>query len=419
MHLNEIWNMSLSLLKLFFWRQTYFDNGLLKHCSMDYTHSFFYISFFLIGQIVFAQKKEAVKTNLYSRPNFEKTKIASESYESVGVFDVNNDTVLDIVSGAYWYEGPEYKNRHYIGSAIRYGEYYDDFSTIPLDVNGDGYTDFITGGWFGKKLIWKENPVDNSEWKEHLIAEAGNIESTCSWDVDGDGVREIIPNTPNDPLVIYRLVLDENGKGTSEFAKHTITGKHGHGLGFGDINGDGRGDLLVHNGWVEAPEKPFKDDWKFHQEFELGTASVPMIVTDVNQDGLIDLIVGQGHDYGLDWYEQGKETDSKWIKHSIDPFNSQYHTMLWEDIDQDGQKELITGKRYRAHNGKDPGGDEPLGIYYFKWTGDRFSKQIIDFGEYGNGKGTGVFFTVIDINSSGKNDIIVAGKDGLYVYYNK
>lgn len=375
--------------------------------------------FMIVGQPVFTQKNAAVKTNVSSSLNFIKTKIASESYESVGVFDVNNDAVLDIVSGGYWYEGPYFKDRHYLGSAKRFGEYYDDFSTIPLDVNGDGYTDFITGGWFGKKLIWKENPGDDSEWQEHLIAEAGNIESTRAWDIDGDGIAEIIPNTPNDPLVIYRLIRTANGKGTGEFEKYEVSGKQGHGLGFGDINGDGRVDLLVHNGWAEAPERPFAEEWTFHQEFEFGTASVPMIVTDINQDGLADIIVGQGHDYGLDWYEQKNVGSTKWTKHQIDPYNSQYHTMMWEDIDQDGEKELITGKRYRAHNGKDPGGNDHLGLYYFKWTGERFSKQLIDYGAYGTGKGTGVFFTVIDVNSSGKKDVVVAGKDGLYIYYNQ
>lgn len=352
---------------------------------------------------------------------FIKKQVASESYESVGVFDVNNNGVPDIVSGAYWYEGPEFETRHYIGSAKRYGEYYDDFSTIPLDVNGDGHIDFITGGWFGKQLVWKQNPGDGGEWQEHLIAEPGNIESTRSWDIDGDGIVEIVPNTPNDSLVIYHLVLDPSGKGTGKFQKHGITGKHGHGLGFGDINGDGRGDLIVSKGWLESPIDPFNGTWQFHQEFDLGTASVPMIVTDINKDGTADLIVGQGHGYGLDWYEQTQKKggDQKWVKHAIDPYNSQYHSMAWTDLDQDGENELVTGKRYRAHNGKDPGGKDELGLYYFKWNGENFSKQVIDYGAYGQGKGTGVYFSVSDVNNNGMKDLIVAGKDGLYIYYNE
>ncbi|MHA4807386.1 FG-GAP repeat domain-containing protein [Flavitalea flava] len=346
------------------------------------------------------------------------------------MFDVNNDKIPDIVSGAFWYEGPAYFNRHYIGPVKQYGEYWDDFSTIPLDVNGDGRIDFITGGWFGKSLIWKENPGKDVEWKEHIIAEPGNIETTRAWDIDGDGVAEIVPNTPGDPLIVYRLVRDSQGKGTGVFERykildkqgHDIIAKQGHGLGFGDINGDGRGDFILNNGWIEAPANPYKDPWIFHREFDLGTASVPIIVADINKDGLADLIVGQAHDYGLDWYEQKQDKGTKqttWIKHPIDPFNSQFHTMEWIDLDGDGQQELITGKRYRAHNGHDPGESDPLGIYYYKWNGEGFTKQIISYGPFGEGKGVGIYFSVSDLTGSGKKDIIAAGKDGLYIYFNK
>ncbi|WP_212635266.1 FG-GAP repeat domain-containing protein [Pseudozobellia thermophila] len=354
--------------------------------------------------------------------HFEKWPIASESYESVDVFDVDNDGNVDIVSGAFWYEGPSFEKRHDIGGPKRFGEYYDHFSTIPLDVDGDGKTDFVTGGWFDGRLVWKKNTGKKGPWPEHLIAEIGNIETTRAWDIDGDGVLEIVPNTPNDSLRIHKLVRGESGKEGVRFLSHAIADKQGHGLGFGDINGDGRVDIVVPNGWLEAPERPLQDAWPFHQEFDLGTTSVPIIVADVNHDGLSDLIAGQGHGYGLHWYEQiplKKGKGLRWKKHVIDPFNSQYHTMEWEDLDGDGQNELVTGKRYKAHNGKDPGGFDPVGLYYFKWTGENFSKQVIDYGTYGKGKGTGVYFAVSDVNNDHRKDVVVAGKDGLVVFLNK
>lgn len=350
---------------------------------------------------------------------FKKQVIAMESAESVGVFDVDGDGVPDIVSGSYWYKGPEFTKRQLIGQVERVSEYFDDFSTIPLDVNGDGRMDFITGGWFGQALYWKENPENHSNWPVHKIAETGNVETVRAWDVTGDGNIEIVPNTPKKPLAYYTLVRDGAGKGTGEFKRTEVTESHGHGLGFGDINGDGRGDFIVPEGWLEAPEDRDNGEWKLHRSFDLGSASVPILVEDVNGDGLNDLIVGNGHGYGLDWYKQVREEGNiRFLKHPIDPFNSQYHTMAWVDIDNDGQKELITGKRYRAHNGNDPGADDPLGLYYFKWNGESFTKNIISYGPLGEGKGAGLFFSVEDLNGSGYQDIVVAGKDGLVVFFN-
>jgi hypothetical protein len=100
---------------------------------------------------------------------------------------------LDIVSGAYWYQGPDFKKKHRIGEVQAAGEYFDDFSTIPLDVNGDGWMDYITGGWWGNTIRWRENSRDPSkEWPEHVIAETGNVESTRAWDVDGDGDADVV-----------------------------------------------------------------------------------------------------------------------------------------------------------------------------------------------------------------------------------
>ena len=356
-----------------------------------------------------------------AQQKFRQQLIAAESAESVGVFDVNNDGQLDIVSGSYWYEGPGFLKRHFIGQGVRVSEYFDDFSTIPLDVNGDGKIDFITGGWFGKKLQWLENPGNEDEWKIHDIAITGNIECTRAWDVDGDGFVEIVPNTPGSPLIYYALKRDKNNKATGEFVATKVADSQGHGLGFGDINGDGHGDFIVSNGWMEAPKVKSNENWKFHTDFNLNEdASVPIIVTDVNQDGLNDMIVGHGHSYGLDWYEQKNENGIiKFIKHPIDPFHSQYHTMEWADIDKDGKMELVTGKRYRAHNGKDPGSNDPMELCYFKWNGESFTKNVISAGPFGKGKGTGIYFSIADLLNTGRKDIIVAGKDGLYIFFNE
>lgn len=364
------------------------------------------LPFFLTVLPVFAYAQE-------TSVKFQKQVIAFESSESVAVFDVDNDGALDLVSGSYWYKGPEFHDRFLIGQVKRYVEWYEDFSTIPLDVNEDGKMDFVTGGWFEGTLVWKENPGNGNEWATHEIAKTGNIETSRGFDIDGDGVLEIVPNTPRKELAYYKKT--EAG----QFEKFHVADTHGHGLGFGDINGDGRVDLVISEGWMEAPADLKTGKWVHHEDFNLGDASIPMIVADVNGDGMNDLIVGQAHGFGLFWMEQKKDGDKiSFAKHEIDPFQSQYHTMEWVDIDNDGQNELVTGKRYRAHNGKDPGGKDYAGLYYFKWNGESFTKNIISYGPLGEGKGTGLYFSIADLNKDGWKDIVVAGKDGLVVFEN-
>ena len=354
---------------------------------------------------------------------FRKQLIADERYESAGVFDVMGKGKLDIVSGAWWYEGPDFKRKHRIGEVMAADEYFDDFSTIPLDVNGDGRPDFVTGAWWGETLRWRENPGDpDKEWPIHDIAKTGPIETTRAWDVDGDGAIEIVPNAPPNPLVVYKLLTDKKGRGTGKFAAHEIRKEaQGHGLGFGDITGNGRGDFVLANGWLEAPKDTFGGKWVFHDDFDLGSASVPILVADVNGDGLADIIVGQAHGYGLHWWQQvlGRGGKRKWIQHPIDPDNSQYHDMHWVDIDGDGKPELVTGKRYRAHCDHDAGAFDPVGIYYFKWNGESFTKQVINYGEKRESTGLGIFSCVVDLNGDGRLDIVAPGKDGLYVFWNE
>ena len=354
---------------------------------------------------------------------FRKVLISDERYESCSVFDVDNDGHLDIVSGAWWYPGPNFDRKCPIGEVQAIGEYFDDFSTVAMDVDGDGYTDFITGGWWGNTVRWRQNPRGDrtKPWSEHVIAEVGNVETTRAWDIDGDGHAEILPNTPGGPQRIIQLVRDAAGRGAGQFRVITaFAGPTGHGLGVGDIDGDGQAEILLSRGYLKAPPAgPLSEGWTLHEAWDLGSASVPILVVDVNGDGLADLIVGQAHGHGLHWYEQRMQGRQRtWVKHPIDPCCSQYHDLIWADIDGDGQCELITGARYRAHCGKDPGEYEPLGIYYFKWTGEGFAKQVIEFGHAGLAAGTGIHMQVVDIDRDGRLDIVAAGKSGLYLFQN-
>lgn len=353
---------------------------------------------------------------------FRRELIADERFETAAVFDINGDGHPDIYSGEWWYEGPDFRRRHRVGAVRPAGEYFDDFSAIPVDVNGDGRADIVTGGWFGKTLQWRENPGDpEAEWPLHDIAEIGNIETARAWDIDGDGHPEIVPNTPNDPLRVFRLERDEEGRGAGRFTGRMIfDGPQKHGLGCGDIAGAGRKDLVLAHGWLEAPADPWTGEWTFHDEFNLGRASVPILVADVNEDGLNDLIVGQGHGYGLSWWEQRRDGDQReWVEHPIDPWTSQYHELLWVDMDGDGAPELVAGKRYRAHCGKDPGAGDDVGVYVFKWTGEAFVKQIVCHGPTREGTGLGLHAAVSDLNGDGRPDIVAPGKDGLYVFWNE
>jgi hypothetical protein len=350
---------------------------------------------------------------------FQRQKISDTHFEAASAADVNKDGALDIVSGEFWYPGPAFTEKHKMCDVMPSGDYFDDFSDFPMDVNGDGYLDVVTGAWFGEKLEWRENPKGGiGLWTLHEIAKVGNVERPNFWDIDGDGDLDLAPNTPGRPQRIFRLV-----PGEARFEQFTISPvATGHGLGFGDLNGDGRGDLVVWNGWFEAPEKPFAQEWKWHEGPKLfDSASVPILVFDVNADGRNDLIVGAGHNYGLAWWEQGpaKNGEPAWTMHEIEMQRSEFHEMALADLDNDGKPELITGKRWRAHPEGDPGVNDPVGLYYYEINGGKFARHDLDYGPGETSAGTGIYLWIEDLNRDGWKDIVAPGKGALYVFWNK
>ena len=363
-----------------------------------------------------------VATSISAELAFTRERIGTGTYEAAAAFDVNNDGTLDIVSGAFWYPGPDFKTALKICDLKPMDTYYDDFSDYPMDVNGDGFLDIVNGAWWGMRLEWRENPKGQPvEWTTHEVAQVGNVERNVFWDFDGDAVPEVLPVTS--PVHIFKLERNADGKGTGKFLQYTIDkGTGGHGLGAGDVNGDGKADIILSGGWLESPADPFNvEGWTWHSEFNLGSASVPILVFDVNKDGLNDLIVGEAHNYGLYCMEQGKAPDGArtWAKHMIEEHRSQFHDLQLHDIDNDGELELVTGKRYWAHNGHDPGANDPLGVYYYDIKDGAFERVTIDYGPADRASGMGIYFWVEDIDGNGWKDILAPGKDGLYLFRNQ
>lgn len=356
--------------------------------------------------------------------------------EGVAVADVNRDGKLDILTGEVWYEAPDWKpheirpaKRDYKDGAQGYSE---SFLCWADDVNQDGWPDLIVIGFPGAPCHWFENPKGaTGPWKAHEIWPSACNESPIYADLFGNGKRVLVMGwqpegkqnqgqmawfCPGpDPTKPWQMhPISEPSKPGKEIPG---TQRFSHGLGVTDVNGDGRSDVVCTGGWWEQPASPDDKPWKFHPA-AIGDACANMFAYDVDGDGVNDILASSAHKFGIWWFKQRPGKDNPvFEKHDLfKDLLSETHALHFVDINGDGLKDLVTGKRWWSHGPKgEPGANMPAVVMWFEAKKDkdgmtRFVPHQID-----NDSGIGTQFVVQDMNGDGFPDVVVANKKGVYL----
>jgi dienelactone hydrolase len=358
-----------------------------------------------------------------SRVVFRRQAVNRESeFGACAAIDVNRDGRLDIVSGGFWYEAPDWTKRPTREVEQIRGRF-DDYSNLPLDVDGDGLTDLISVNYRSRSLYWVGQPRDPlGVWQKHVIDTPGASETGLLVDVNSDGRPDVLPNGM-DFAAWYELLPGAVSGDSSppRWQRHELPAELiAHGIGCGDINGDGRNDLVGPRGWAEASLESGQLRWTWHAEFALHRdASVPILVHDVDGDGDSDLIWGRGHNVGLYWYEQSADADGQrvWTLHAIDTSWSQVHAIMLADLDGDGREDLVAGKRFLGHDGKDPGEYDPLAISWYRFDAatKTWTRHLVSAGD---GCGMDLDPKCVDIDGDGDIDILAPARSGLFLLEN-
>lgn len=359
---------------------------------------------------------------------FKKTQLDGKfRSEGVCVADFNKDGRLDICAGFVWYEAPDWKRMHQLtDKAPEYDPkgYSNAFCCFADDLNGDGWSDVLVVDFPGTPTWWFENPKEpGKQWTKHTVTPVTNNESPQYIDVDGDQLRDLVcafnPDKQNTDGPEKQLGFARRTKDATQLwdlvavSEKNIPGgnRYTHGLGIGDMNKDGRLDLLNPQGWWEQPAQKTLGLWKFHPAGFGDGANYQ--IYDYDGDGDVDVITTSPHGFGIWWHEQ--KADGAFEKHEIDKSFSQTHSTALVDLNGDGLPDLVTGKRWWAHASGDPGGDEPAVMCWFELKREN-GKPVWTKHQFDHDSGVGTQFEVADVNGDKLLDVIVSNKKGVHYF---
>ncbi len=333
--------------------------------------------------------------------------------EGVAVADFTNDGRLDIAAGTLLYRGPDWQPQPLLGDAREFDPrgYSDAFLCFAGDINRDGWADLVVVGFPGGETVWLQNPGGaGGPWtRRPAIQNTGN-ESPLWVDVDRDGRGELL-FVSGQGIAVARPRADLSQ--LWEIFPLAAAGEPapGHGLGFGDVDGDGFEDVVCPEGWWKGCGNPTLVPWPFHRA-KLSESCAQMAVMDADGDGDADILSSSAHGYGVWWAEQ---TPEGWLLHEIDRSVSQTHALHLGDLNRDGLADFLTGKRFWAHTQGDPGIDEPSLLCWFElqrregrpvWT-----RHVID-----DDSGVGLHALIVDINLDGRLDVVSSNKKGVHLF---
>jgi putative membrane-bound dehydrogenase-like protein len=350
--------------------------------------------------------------------------------EGAAIGDINGDGKPDVVAGPFWWEGPTFEKKHayYEPKIFSINGYSDNFFAYVHDFNADKRNDILILGFPGKEARLYLNPGthDDKPWPMHLVADGVDNESPVFTDITGDGKPEIVCSNggkfgwfaPNwdKPTEKWRFVAVTNDMKVAKFT---------HGLGVGDVNGDGKLDLLEARRWWENNGT---DKWTQHN-FAAGVGGgAQMFTYDFDVSGTNDVFTSlAAHRYGVAIFLQNKPDPDKPIWNRVmlaseQPQDNNYgivfsqpHAAFLADIDGDGVQDIVTGKRYWAHNGHDPDERGHRVIYWYQTKRD--GKGGVDFVPHliDSNSGVGVDVQVGDVNGDKLPDIVVGNKAGVFI----